>query len=363
MKLVGPQFQEVKPVVGAFVLVALFLVLALVFATARAQRWFQTTVPIEFLLPEDGSFGLRPGSGIEMLGATVGSVDELWIDDQTDRMRARATIDGDFFRFVRIDSRCVIKRKTLGLTGDAFVEINRGTKAAAEPGFTFVAVPDREPTQLMQDLSGELLPTIRAAREVIESHGVLAKQLIDPQGSAQQALRRVDNLLAAVERGDGIAGRVLHDQAWARAADDVLRAAPPTVERARQALDELLAIAKQLGADAHGLTGGAQGLLDSARISADQLPALLDDSQRVLGQVREALTQLLQLTAILPELAKTVQTEARGLDGVVAQSRGALAEVERLVAALQEHWLIRSYVPANATTSRMPPSELGGGRK
>lgn len=362
MKLVGPQFQEVKPVVGAFVLIALLLTALLVFATARAQRWFQRTVAIELLLPEDGSFGLRPGSGIEMLGSTVGSVDELWIDDQTDRMRARASIAAEFFRFVRIDSRCLIKRKTLGLTGDAFIELSRGSKAPAEPGFTFVAIPDREPTQLMQDLSSELLPTIKAAREVIENHGALAKRLADPQGDLLQALRRVDVLLAALEKGDGIAGRVLHDASWAAAAGDTLKQLPPTVERGRAALDEVLAIVKRLGEDARGLTAGAQGLIDSARLSADKLPSLLDDTKRVLGEVQKALGELRALTAILPELAKTVQAETRGLDGVVAQSRGALAEVERLVAALQDHWLIRGYVPAQAQSQRIPAHELGGKR-
>lgn len=346
--------------VGAFVLGAMFLALALVFATARAQRWFERVVPIQLVLPEDGSFGLRRGSSVELLGSTVGSVDEISIDDQTDRMQARLLIQSAFIRFVRVDSRFMIKRKTLGLTGDAFVEITRGTKAAAPPGEPFFATSDREPAQLMQDISAELLPTIRAARDVIQNHGTLAQSLADPQGSLLQSLQRVDRLLQALERGDGVVGRLLQDAQWATKVDGLLQSAQLVVDQLRTSVDDVVTVTKTLAKDASGLTTRATALLDSAQTSVDRLPAVVDDTRRALATVQELLQRLLRASAVLPEVAEVVRTEARGLDGVVAQSRHTLAEVEKLVLALQDHWLIRSYVPPAPENPRMSPSELSG---
>ncbi len=356
----GPQFREVRPVVGSFVLITLLALITLVFLTARAQRWFGRFVAIELLLPEDGSFGLRRGSSVEMLGSTVGTVDDLWIDDQTDRMHARLSIQGPFFRFVRVDSAWIIKRKTFGLTGDAYIEITRGTGTPAEAGARFDAAPDREPTQLLQDISAELMPTLKAAREVIQSHSVLAQGLADPAGSLQQILQRADRLTQALERGEGLAGRLLVDGEWARTTGDALKSAAATVERARTAIDELVAIIKAVATDASSVAANADGLITSTRVSIDRMPALLDDVQGVLARVRAALDDLASFTAVLPELATTVRGEARNLTGVVAQARGALAEIDRLVLAVQAHWLISGYVAPTPGPGRMAPGEAGG---
>ncbi|MEZ5963877.1 MAG: MlaD family protein [Planctomycetota bacterium] len=362
MSPVGPQFKEVKPLVGAFVLGALCIALALVFATARAQRWFERVTPLLLVLPEDGSYGLRRGSGVELLGSAVGSVDDIWIDDRTDRMQARLLVRTEFLRFVRSDSRFVIKRRTLGLTGDAYIEITRGSQTPATANTTFIAVPDSEPTQLLQDLSTELLPTIRAAREVIENHGTLAQKLTDPQGSLLQSLQRIDRLLETIERGDGVVGHLLHDEAWSGRLEKVLQSAETTLDGARTAVAELTAAAKALADDAHGPIERANALLESAWSSTRQLPEILEDARRALASAQEALDHLVAATGALPEVAGVMRTEARGLTGVVAQARLTMAEMERLIVALQDHWLLRGYVPDLPATPRLAPSELGSGK-
>lgn len=355
MKPIGPQFQEVKPLVGAFVLGALVIALGLVFATARAQRWFERVIKFTLELPEDGSFGLSPASGVELLGSSIGSVDDIWIDDKTDRMQARLLVRAEFLRFVRADSRFIIKRRTLGLTGDAFIEITRGTGAVAKANDTFVAEPDSEPTQLLNDLSAEMLPTIKAARVVIENHGALAEQLADPNGALLQALGRLNRLMLAVEEGDGIAGRLVRDASWSQQVDGLLRAS-------RSGVEDLLATAKTLATDVQGLTKRVDGLVATGQTAAERLPGLLDDARRAMASVQVLLDRLAEASAALPELVGVARDEAQSLSGAVTQSRLALAEVERLVLALQDHWLIRGYVPGRPTTLRLAPSELGGGK-
>ena len=339
VKTPSKPFQEVKPVVGAFVLGSLVIVLGLVFATARARRWFERVVAIEIDLPEEGSFGLRRGSTIEMLGSVVGSVDEIWIDDKTDAMRARLQLQTSFRRFVRVDSKFEIKRRTLGLAGDAYVEITRGTKALASADQKFAATVDRAPTELLQDISGELLPTIRAARDVIQSHGTLAQKLADPEGAMLQSLQHIERILGTLERNDGLAGRILNDRDFANRVDKLLASLQLTLDGLRVNMGELTASTKDL----------------EGRASI-----LIEDAKPLLARIRDILEKVFAATNVLPELAVTIRDEAKLLPGVVLQSRNALAELEKLVAALQDHWLIRGYVQTLPPPGRLSPAELGG---
>lgn len=340
MKPQGPLFPEVKPVVGAFVLGALAIVLGLVFATARARRWFERVVPIEIDLPEEGSFGLRRGSSVEMLGSVAGSVDEIWVDEKTDTMRARILLQTGFRRFVRTDSHFVIKRKTLGLAGDAFVEISRGSKEPVPDSHRFAADADREPTELLQELSGELLPTIRSARDVIQSHGALAQKLADPEGALLVSLQRVERILGTLERGEGLAGRILNDKEFGKRVDTLVGTLQTTVDALRE--------------NVATLTTSTQGVTSRAS-------RLIDDTGGVVGKVRELLDRLLAATSMLPELTAALRDEAKLLPGAILQTRNTLAEVEKLVAALQDHWLIRGYVPSTPHQGHLAPSELGAG--
>ena len=49
-------------------------------------------------------------------------------------------------------------------------------------------------------------------------------------------------------------------------------------------------------------------------------------------------------TARLPEITEAMANEAKDLPGLVQQTQTSMREVERLVDALQRHWLVRKYV-------------------
>ena len=118
------KFRRVNEITGTFVLVVVAVLIAAVVWTGHSQRWFKSRVTLRIVLPEAGAAGIREGSEVYFLGTLVGSVSDVEVEP-TGRMEAEANIRRDFFRFVRVDSSAVVKKK-FGVAGDSFFEITRG---------------------------------------------------------------------------------------------------------------------------------------------------------------------------------------------------------------------------------------------
>ena len=118
------KFRRVNEITGTFVLVVIALLVAAVVWTGHSQRWLKSRITLRIVLPEAGAAGIRQGSEVYFLGTLVGSVSDVLVDT-TGRMEAQANIRRDFFRFVRVASSAVIKKK-FGVAGDSFFEITRG---------------------------------------------------------------------------------------------------------------------------------------------------------------------------------------------------------------------------------------------
>ena len=60
----------------------------------------------------------------------------------------------------------------------------------------------------------------------------------------------------------------------------------------------------------------------------------------------------------LPVVAETVRRESQTLPGAVFETRQTIREVERLVRALERHWLLRGYVESEVPIGRIEPGEV-----
>ena len=74
-------------------------------------------------------------------------------------------------------------------------------------------------------------------------------------------------------------------------------------------------------------------------------PTTADELQVTLNNLQQASTNL-------PAISDAIGLEAKDLPGLVLQAQTSMREVERLVEAMQRHWLLRKYV--NQTNP--PPS-------
>ena len=85
------------------------------------------------------------------------------------------------------------------------------------------------------------------------------------------------------------------------------------------------------------LADGMQQLLTRAN-------ATMTDLQGVVTNLNIAVENVRDGTVRLPEITGAVADEAKDLSGLVHQTQSSMRELERLIEAVQRHWLLRRYV-------------------
>src|ERR1051326_8486317 len=294
------KFRRVNEITGTFVLVVVAVLIATVFWTGRSQRWFRRNVTLRIVLPEAGAAGIRQGSEVHFLGTRVGTVSDV-IVDTTGRMQARTSIRHDFFRFVRADSSAVVKKK-FGVAGDSFFEITRGEGEPLPKKNASIVCNEQIQSALesaIEEIRRETVLVLKKTSGGLDTWTELGADL-------RKTRERLESLIAGVEQGQGSVGKLLTETALADEAQAGLA-------RANQTMREL------------------QGVVTNLNVAAKNVQA---------GSER------------LPEITAAVANEARDLPGLVRQTQTSMRELERLIEAMQRHWLLRKYV----NDTNPPPS-------
>ncbi len=291
------KFRRVNEITGTFVLVVVALLVAAVVWMGHSQRWLKSRVTLRIVLPEAGAAGIRQGSEVYFLGTLVGSVSDVLVDT-TGRMEAQANIRRDFFRFVRVDSSAVIKKK-FGVAGDSYFEITRGEGQPLPEKNASIVCKEQYQSALeaaVEDIRSQAMAVLKKTSTGLDAWTMLGTNLDNTQ-------ERLNQLVADVQAGKGTVGNLLTDPATA---------------------DEL------------------KTLLVKANHSADELQVTLNNLQ--------------QASTNLPAISDVVGKEAKDLPGLVMQTQVSMREVERLVEAMQRTWLLRKYVnPTNPPPLRPLP--------
>ena len=332
------RFRHVNEITGAFVL-GVFVLLALgVVGTGFSQRWFTRSTEFTMLLPT-GAQGLRPGAEVQMLGTVVGSVQDIWVDTVERRMKARVSVRSDFAEmFVKADSRALLRRP-FGI-GETYVEI-RGGSAEAErmpPQYAMEATSEGAPTESLEktiaQVRDELVPGIQEARRGVQEYTELAAELRRPDSNLQQAFTRLNGILADVEKGEGLAGKILSDPQMAA-----------EVQKAMAGLNASLAEAQLVLQDLRKTTTTVAG---QSQQSLEQFQAILQDIQKT--------------TAALPQTVKSINQTTEAMPAMVLQTQETLRQIQRLVEGAQRSWLLRGTIEREGGGGvRIRPEDVGGG--
>ncbi len=349
--------RRANEIVGLFVLLALAIALAAALFGPRTQRWFTPSQTLAIHLPPEGSLGLRKGGDVLILGSVVGSVEDIIVTD-AGNMEAEVNIRGNFIRFVRKDSKAII-RKPLGI-GDASIEITRGygDPLPARGGF-LESVADKGPTEFMEEtlaaIRDEAMPAIKELRGTVVEYGKLASELRSDRAAALKVMQRLDRVGAALEKGEGLAGMLLFDPRPAAQ----LRAALP---RINAALDELHATLR----NARALSATFPQIGQDVEASAANLRASSADAKRFAAALSELSAALPKVAAVLPELAaalpeleRSIRQSTDAAPGVLLQAQEALRQIQRLTEALQRHWLIRGSMEQPQSGTRIDSDRVG----
>ena len=302
------KFRRVNEITGAFVLVVVAVLIAAIIWMGHSQRWFKSYVGLRIALPEAGAAGIREGSEVYFLGTLVGSVSSVEVDGQG-RMEAKTSIRHDFFKFVRADSSAVIKKK-FGVAGDSFFEITRGEGRPLPEKDAAIICNEQFQSALesaIEDIRRETLLALKKTSTGLDAWTKLGTDLDETRQHLDQVTLHLDDLVAGVEAGKGTAGRLITDPALADEAQTLLAQANQTMT----------------------VFQGVMTNLDIAVLNVQK------------GTVR------------LPEINDAVADTAKSLPDLVRQMQTSAREMERLIEAMERHWLIRKYV--NQTN---PPRRL-----
>ena len=306
------KFRRVNEITGTFVLVIITVLIAAVVWTGHSQRWFKSRVTLRIVLPEAGAAGIRQGSEVYFLGTLVGSVSDVVVDAKG-RMEAQASIRRDFFLFVRADSSAVVKKK-FGVAGDSFFEITRGEGQPLPENNASIVCKEQFQSALeaaVEEVRSEAMLVLKKVNGGLETWTTLGSNLITTRARLDQLVGRVDNLVTDVQAGKGTVGKLITETVLADEAQKLLG-------RANEAMREL------------------QGVVTNLNVAVKNVQA---------G------------TARLPEITDTVANEARDLPGLVQQTQTSMRELERLIEAMQRHWLLRKYVNSTNPPALHPLSE------
>ena len=225
------KFRFVNEITGIFVMLALAALAAGVFFAGRAQGLFEPKFQLQALFTTDeGSFGLKRGAEVRIRDTAAGSVIRLEPDAEGN-IQAIFEIKESFHGFVRASSRAVV-RKTLIVTGDAYVEILVGSRSdpLLPHNATIECSKDTEIVEqamkLLDDLRAQTIPALKKLQEFLDQLPAVAAQTTGTLGAAETLLRDdVPALTQQTRNTLGAAETLLRDDipALARQTQDTLR--------------------------------------------------------------------------------------------------------------------------------------------
>lgn len=296
------KFRYVNEIAGGFVILVAALLIVGVVVAGHAQRWFEAVHELNIVFPPEGSLDLQKGSEVYILGTRVGSVDEITVADDGS-MAGRISVRGNFIRFVRIDSQAIVRKK-FGVAGDAYIEITKGSGAELPDDQSLICLKDVEIMETVQNLVQQFrdatLPAIEQLRKAVEEYTNLAADLRRPEGNLQQLLSHLNKITEGLEKGEGMAGRILRD------------------------------------------------------------PKMAEQLDGIMASIRSSLAEVKEIVSDLEDSADIVKDEMKDMPGVVLQTRETMRETEKLITAIQKSWLVRGNVEQPAATTLIPTKEVGG---
>ncbi len=305
------KFRYVREIVGSFMLAIIILLVAGIVLAGRAQGWFEPSMTLRVRIPSAGLAGLHKGSPVMTLGTKVGLVKKVQVNED-ESLEAILALKGDFIRFIRSDSKALIK-KQFGVAGDSFIELTRGEGAELEGEYLpSDAQKDEELVELAQklvvDVQQSVLPLLDQVLAAAKQYTDLGAELQKSAVSAQTLIENLNGVAEGLNEGEGSAGKLLKD--------------PQTV-------DEL----NRLIAD----TGG-----------------LLSNLNTVVVDVRRVVTNVNGIVLDAQSTVQNIQRASGGLPAMMQQTESTLEDVEVLLQGIQQHWLLRKYIEAPAAPGRIP---------
>ena len=307
------------------------------FLIGNRQKLFNRN--FEIYTEFDRLSGVRKGAKVRVSGMEAGEVLETQVPNRADgRFRLKLRIQQNLHAFVRADSVATIK--TMGLAGNSFLDIQKGTPRAPESA-SGSAIPSREPFEIadLMQQGSDLLKTAQAsindlrvradatlqsvnsaARHTDQTIIALRPDLQAILASARNTSADLNAIVAQVGQGQGTIGKLLKDQKLAGSVDQIVdnaRQSSLNLNRSSARMNDMMAELQQ-----RDLLGRTQAVLENAR------------------QITEKLNQAV---ATVTNSQPGDENAAANLRDTIAGARTSMTNLAAVTEALKHNFLLRGF--------------------
>jgi phospholipid/cholesterol/gamma-HCH transport system substrate-binding protein len=283
--------------------------------------------------------GLQKGAKVRVSGMEAGEVLETQVPNRPDgRFRLKLRIQQNLHAFVRMDSVATIK--TMGLAGNTFLDIQKGTQRTPEAP-SRGTIPSKEPfdiADLMQQGS-DLLKTTQTSIDDLRARADRALESVNSAAhhtdqtivalrpdlqkilaSVRKTSEDVNEVVAQVGQGQGAIGKLLTDQKLAGSIDQM-------VDNARQS--------------ALNLNNASVRMNDTmADFQRRDLPGR---AEAVLENTRQVTEQLNQAVATFTSSPLEDENVAANLRDTIASARISMTNLAAVTEALKHNFFVRGF--------------------
>lgn len=318
-------------VVGWFIMAALLLG-GVVLIVQTHSRGFLGGHTVR--LTVDHGRGLRPGSQVLVQGIRVGEIEAIRLGEDN-RVRVDCSILPQYAKNIRTDAVATVVEPPL--LGESRVEITPGT--AAE-----VAIPGQELNVKRQASFLDKLTNVEGRVDVV------IKRVDTFVMSAVKTLDEFRRLVDRIDKSKGLAGKIIHDEALAKEAEETLKSLHRVSSRMEtEGVDKLVAAVDEgraAFADLRKADGRFQTMLKSA-----------DDTLLATKRAIEA-AKVKETTASLRSAADALALASKSLSAAAGQAGPLTKDTQRAMAALQKASI--AFQELSVQLARQPNSVIFG---
>jgi phospholipid/cholesterol/gamma-HCH transport system substrate-binding protein len=320
--LVKFRIRFAQQIVGAFVLLAILGIAAVLVLLGLNQRWFAKNYTFWSVFPS--AEGLSVGMPIKLRGFEIGKVSDISLTEDN-MVEIDFLVYDTYYDKVLPNSVLELSSNPLGIGGGLLFHPGVGP-AKPLPEFSYVPSLDLEEGRKL--LAGGLVA--RSGSEdvvgsVLSRVGPILDEVDATLVSIQALVRSVDRSLKG--ESDGALGTAVKD----------LSATTGRINALVARMDTVVGNVEQLTAGMTDPTGLAKKLLDPK----GSVASLLDDDNRLYDQIVASVQELRSIVEQLSEFTRFVNTSQPQITALLERGRTALDQGRDVLEAVKNNPLLR----------------------
>ncbi len=324
----GLSYTARERLVGAFVLVALLVILGLIFVNSRTSFLFESRIVYHAYLKN--AQGVSTDSVVKVSGMEVGKVSDLDIADDN-RVHITLYVYKRYRNLIRVDSRASLSK--LSVLGKSSIDIHAGSPAS--PVMPENAVLDIEEPLSLEQLMADLTPVMARVKRIVDGVALMV-EAVEParlQSLSVDLSRTAGNLRSATDQmiaGEGTLGRLVYD---AQVEQDLIT----VVDRLASVLDRT----DRRMAELEPILAHARDVAGTGTELSRELTALIVEGRQTVNHLNVALG--------------TANVELQQLPELVSRMKLLMESTDKTLQGLQRIWPLSSAVPDSAGSTMVEP--------